>query len=262
VGVRELGAAGLVERLTTRVAAFKALARWVLLLLLLVEIGVLSLAWNGLAWVLHRVLPARRGTVIGRVAIGHIYATLWRTAQALGMMQIDTGGLDALADEPKGLIIAANHPTMFDALIMVSRLPRGVCIMKAELMSNPFVGPGARLARYICNDSPRGVVRYAVRCLQEGGQLVLFPEARAPCIRRSTRFAPASASSPARGACRSRPSSSKPIHRTCAKGWPIWKRRPVEVRVASAAGAAIRTREDCDDLALKLERYFRRQLAA
>jgi hypothetical protein len=73
------------------VAAFKALARWVLLLLLLVEIGVLSLAWNGLAWVLHRVLPARRGTVIGRVAIGHIYATLWRTAQALGMMQIDTG---------------------------------------------------------------------------------------------------------------------------------------------------------------------------
>ena len=65
---------------------------------------------------------------------------------------------------------------MLDALLVVARLPRGVCVMKAELMRNIFLGGGARLARYIRNDVGRGMVRDAVASLREGGQLVLFPE--------------------------------------------------------------------------------------
>ena len=77
-------------------------------------------------------------------------------------MRIDSSALDALRDEPGGLIVAANHPTMLDALIVVARLPRGVCVMKAELLRNIFLGGGARLARYIRNDVGRGMVRDAV----------------------------------------------------------------------------------------------------
>ena len=51
---------------------------------------------------------------------------------------------------------------MLDALLVVARLPRGVCVMKAELMRNIFLGGGARLARYIRNDVGRGMVRDAV----------------------------------------------------------------------------------------------------
>ena len=38
-------------------------------------------------------------------------------------------------------------------MLVVARLPRGVCVMKAELLRNVFLGAGARLARYIRNDS-------------------------------------------------------------------------------------------------------------
>ena len=48
--------------------------------------------------------------------------------------------------------------------------------MKSELMRNILFGPGARLARYIRNDSPRQMVREAVADLRDGGILLLFPE--------------------------------------------------------------------------------------
>ena len=109
------------------------------------------------------------------------------------MMEIDSSALDALRDEPGGLIIAANHPTMLDALLLVARLPRGVCIMKAELMRNIFLGAGARLARYIRNDSAAAWCATAVASLREGGQLVHLSRRHAHGRgRRSTRSSPAS----------------------------------------------------------------------
>ena len=65
---------------------------------------------------------------------------------------------------------------MLDALLLVARLPRSACIMKADLMRNIFLSAGARLARYIRNDSARTMVRLAVEDLKNGGQLVIFPE--------------------------------------------------------------------------------------
>ncbi len=61
-------------------------------------------------------------------------------------------------------------------LLVVSRLPRITCIMKAELCDNILLGGGARLARYIRNDSPRSMVKLAVEEIGRGSQLVVFPE--------------------------------------------------------------------------------------
>ena len=57
---------------------------------------------------------------------------------------------------------------MLDAMLVVARLPRSVCVMRADLMRNVFLGPGARLASYIGNDSGRGMVRDSVAALREG----------------------------------------------------------------------------------------------
>ena len=163
-----------------------------LLYLLLLLLGVMSLTWNLIAWLIYPVLPQRRGQAIGRTAIAIVYRMFWSIAAALGILRIEAKALDALRDEPSGLIIAANHPSMLDALLVVARLPRGVCIMKAALMRNVFLGPGARLARYICNDSTRDIMRSAVANLREGAQLVLSPRERAPSKSRSIPFAPVS----------------------------------------------------------------------
>lgn len=152
------------------------LLRRLLFALVIAQLGLVSLVWNLAAPLLSPFMSRRKRERVGRAAISAIYRWGWATAERLGMMRVDSSALDPLRDEPGGLIVAANHPAMFDAMVVVARLPRGTCVMKAELLRNVFLGAGARMAGYIRNDSGRGMVRDAVACLKEGGQLVLFPE--------------------------------------------------------------------------------------
>lgn len=148
---------------------------WAVLQLQLLVLGLASLAWNGVALLLYPLLPRELGRRIGRAAIARGYRAYWAFTGLIGMLRLEASALDALRDE-QGLVIVANHPSLLDAVMLVARLPRAACIMKASLMHNPLFGPGARLARYIRNDSAYGMVQCAVKDLQEGGQLVLFPE--------------------------------------------------------------------------------------
>ncbi len=148
---------------------------WLALQMQLLLLGLMSISWNAVALVLYPLLPRSSGRRLGRAMISFGYRQFWRVAAFSGMVRLHSEALDTLRDVP-GLIVVANHPSMLDALMLVARLPRSACVMKASLMRNPFLWPGARLARYIRNDSPHGMVRLAVEDLVEGGQLVLFPE--------------------------------------------------------------------------------------
>jgi 1-acyl-sn-glycerol-3-phosphate acyltransferase len=74
------------------------------------------------------------------------------------------------------LVIAANHPTMLDAVMLISRLPRVVCITKAALWDSLFLGGGIRLAGYVRNDAPLTMIRDAAAAIRKGSQLMIFPE--------------------------------------------------------------------------------------
>ena len=148
---------------------------WLALQAQLLLLGLMSIVWNLVALLLYPVLPRAAGRRIGRAMIAHGYGAFWRIAAASGMLRLNATVLDTLRDEG-GLIIVANHPSMLDALMLVAHLPKSACIMKASLVRNPFLGPGARLARYIRNDSAYGMIQCAVKDLQDGGQLVMFPE--------------------------------------------------------------------------------------
>jgi 1-acyl-sn-glycerol-3-phosphate acyltransferase len=72
--------------------------------------------------------------------------------------------------------VVANHPSLRDAVLLVSHLPNAVCIMKAGLMHNLLLGAGARMARYIVNDAPIPMIRRAIAELKDGARLIIFPE--------------------------------------------------------------------------------------
>jgi 1-acyl-sn-glycerol-3-phosphate acyltransferase len=148
---------------------------WPALMGLLLFLLLGSLLWNAVALLLYPLLPRARGLALGRAAISRGYGLFWLLTGATRMLQLRGSALDALREE-RGLIVAANHPSMLDAVMLVARLPRAACIMKAGLVHNPLLGAAVRLARYIRNDSTLGMVRLAVQDLQAGGQLVLFPE--------------------------------------------------------------------------------------
>ena len=138
-------------------------------------LAILSFLWSTCAWLLWPVLPERIGTMVGRRAITtgfRFYAWLLSIA---GAYRFDVDDLSALRDAPP-MILAPNHPTLVDALVILGRVPNLVCVMKASVGRNPLFGGGARLARYVSNDSPRQMIRESVEALRRGGHLLLFPE--------------------------------------------------------------------------------------
>ncbi len=226
-----------------------------LLYLLLFVLGLISLAGNLLAALLHPLLPERLGKPFGRQMISRCYRAFWWLAGLTGVLRLDSTALDRLRDEP-GLIIAANHPSMLDALILVARLPRGACIMKAELMQNVFLGAGARLARYIRNDSARCMVRMAVSDLRSGGQLVIFPEGT-----RTTRHPvnPFTSAASLISKLADAPIQTVFIDTDSpylGKGWPLWRVPPTPIVFTIRVGERFAPAVDAHVQQQRLERYF------
>ncbi|OUM01865.1 lysophospholipid acyltransferase family protein [Variovorax sp. JS1663] len=241
----------------------KRLLRWILaiplalmLYALLLVLGGISLLWNLVAMLLYPVLPAGTGRTLGRAVIAWSYRAFWGTASTLGMMRIDASCLDALRDE-RGLIFVANHPTMLDALLLVARLPRSACIMKADLMRNIFLGAGARLARYIRNDSARTMIKLAVEDLQAGGQLVIFPEGTRTVTPPLNAFRP--------GVTLIAKLAQAPIQTVfidtdspyLAKGWPLWRVPPLPIVFTLRLGRRFAPQQNSDALLAEIEQYFR-----
>lgn len=138
-------------------------------------LAAICLFWLPFALVLKPLLPRRIGQPLGRRAtmLGfRIYLGFLGLACAC---RFDLAALDRLAEEGP-LILAANHPSLLDAVMIVSRLPNAVCVMKAAIMDNLLFGAAARLSRYIRNDAPLAMILDGREELRRGAQLLIFPE--------------------------------------------------------------------------------------
>jgi 1-acyl-sn-glycerol-3-phosphate acyltransferase len=228
---------------------------WLALQGMLFALGLMSLTWNVAALLLYPLLSRSAGRRIGRAAIAYGYAVYWRLAALTGMLYLHADALDVLRDEP-GLIVVANHPSMLDALVLVARLPKSACVMKASLMRNPFLGPAARLARYIRNDTPRGLIRLAVDDLCQGGQLVLFPEGTRTTQQPLNPFRP--------GFTLIAKKANSPIQTVfidtdspyLRKGWPLSRLPPLPIVFNVRLGRRFDPGADPKELLAEIETYF------
>ena len=139
-------------------------------------LALLCLIWTLPALLLHAVLPQKAGRRVGRAVIGFGFRLYLRFLTLLCACRFDLRALDELARERGPRVVVANHPSLLDAVILASRLPNAVCIMKAALVRNLLLGASARLAGYIVNDAPLPMLRDAVHELQAGATLIIFPE--------------------------------------------------------------------------------------
>jgi 1-acyl-sn-glycerol-3-phosphate acyltransferase len=112
---------------------------------------------------------------VARVAIMRVFDNYLAALNFLYILRIDLSEMEQLNAE-RGLILAPNHPSLLDALLISSRLPNMVCVMKAQVLKNILFGPGAKIAGYITNGSVRDMMHSAVEELNEGSHLLLFPE--------------------------------------------------------------------------------------
>lgn len=145
------------------------------LYLALALLALICLAWTVIALPLLWVLPEKSGRRSGRLGIVAGFRLFVWSLGVLGIYRFDLSALRALRDRP-ALVLAPNHPTIIDALLIIAYEPRVTCVMKPSLMNNLFLGAGARLARYIRGGTPRRMISEAVADLRRDGIVLLFPE--------------------------------------------------------------------------------------
>jgi len=102
-------------------------------------------------------------------------AFIWMM-KTLGILTYEFSDTDKLPIG-SGHLIIANHPTLLDVVFVISRLPTTQCVVKKAAWSNPFLAGVMWATGYIQNEDPLVLIDDCVRALQEGNNLVIFPEA-------------------------------------------------------------------------------------
>jgi 1-acyl-sn-glycerol-3-phosphate acyltransferase len=234
-------------------------------LAMVVGLGALALvclSWTPLALVLYPVLPTPPGRWLGRQAIMRGFRLYVGILRRLCACRFDIADIDALRDQGP-MVIAANHPSLLDAVLITSRLPNAVCFMKADLMDNPLFGAGARMARYVRNDNLLNAVLNCRRELQQGAQVVIFPEGtrtlgypRNPLnpLSRSTALIATRAAVPVQTLI---VEFSSPY---LGKGWPLWRKPSLPLTCRIRLGKRFDAPRDARAFTAELEAYFRAEL--
>ncbi len=223
-------------------------------------LALLCLSWLPFALVLNPLLPRRIGQPFGRRAIMRGFRAYLGFLGLVCACRFDLSALDRLRDEGP-LILVANHPSLLDAVMIVSRLPNAVCVMKATLLDNILFGAAARFARYIRNDAPLDMILDAREELRRGAQLVIFPEGT------RTRDFPLNPCQPTAGLIAR--SSGVPVQVLLieftspylGKDWPLFRRPELPLGCRIRLGERLAPPKDVAAFTSGLERHFRRELA-
>jgi 1-acyl-sn-glycerol-3-phosphate acyltransferase len=93
----------------------------------------------------------------------------------LGVIRVEFEN-DEVLRESRGLIVAANHPSLIDVVLLASRMPQADCIVKQALWDTPFVRWIVRRS-YIPNSLGfNETTELCCASFAEGNSLIVFPE--------------------------------------------------------------------------------------
>jgi 1-acyl-sn-glycerol-3-phosphate acyltransferase len=223
-------------------------------------LGIICLTWSVFALPLYFILPVRLGTSIGRRGIMSGFRLYAWSLSITGAYRLDLSAIDSLRGGPP-VILAPNHPCLIDALLILTRHPNLVCVMKSELMRNVFLGSGSRLARYVRNDSSRQMVKESVAHLRHGGVLLLFPE--------GTRTIHSPINSLVGSVGLIAKYANVPVQTLVietdspflSKGWPLFRRPSLPIIYRVRLGKRFDAPMDVAAFTADLDQYYRRELA-
>jgi 1-acyl-sn-glycerol-3-phosphate acyltransferase len=238
---------------------FALVHRYVIAYIGLLSLGLICLAWSLIALPAYFILPPRSGAALGRAGISRGFYLYRLIITAIGAYRLDLSDVETLRNE-SALILAPNHPQMIDAVLLATCHTNIVCVMKAQLLRNVFLGAGSRLARYIANEPPRRMIEAAVTAVQSGGVLLLFPEGT-----RSVRF-PINEFHLSVGAISKH--AHAPVQTVIietdspylSKGWPLFRIPQFPITFKARLGRRFEPPADVRAFTRELEVYFSQEL--
>ena len=205
------------------------------------------------------ILPRKWRLPLGRKTIATSFTAYLWFLRVFCLVRLDCSALDKLQLD-RSLIVVANHPSLLDAVILLSRLPRATCVMKATLKDHPLFGPVARFSGYISNEDPLNLIRQACNELAEGGHLLIFPEGTRTLEFPVNTFGQTAAMIAQR--------SGVPIQTLLisfstpylGKKWPLYRKPRLPLRISVKLGQRFEAVTDREMLTQKLETYYRQHL--
>lgn len=232
-----------------QIILFYLMLFWLGSMLLLGNIAVLPLL----------LAPRRLREPLVQLAISRICRCFLAGAVACRLMQLDLRQLDQLNGRRQMLLIA-NHPSMIDAFLVFSRVPHVVCLMKASISSNLFLGAGAYLAGFVSNRHPEHMFRAAIQAVRQGRVLMIFPEGtrttRQPVndIGGSVALIAKKAAAPLQTILIT---TNSPY---LSKGWKIWRPPQFPLIYRAIPGQQFEASSCRDETACRIQQYFESSL--
>ena len=220
--------------------------------------ALLCLVWSLPAGLVRHLLPRRVAERIGQSAIMVTFRIYLAVVRASGLVKYDLTALDALRGEP--LIITTNHPALIDVVPIGSRLPRMVCVLKANLLSNPLLGGGARMAGYISNDSTGNLIRRAAIATREGCQLLIFPEGTRTVMDPVNPFKGGFGLVAKKAGVPIQTAFIEASSPFLGKRWPLWKKPEFPLVYRVRLGERFEATGDVKKFVADLEEYYRREM--
>lgn len=232
-----------------KILLFYVLLSWLGAMLLAGNIAVLPLV----------VLPRRLREPIVQWGISLICRVFFIGMSACDAARVDLAALDALKDQ-RGMLLVPNHPSMIDVFLILSRLPRAVCLMKSSISSNLFLGVGAYLAGYISNRQPDQMFRAAIESVRAGNLLLIFPEGTRTTQQPINPIANSVALIAKRAQVPLQPILLQTNSPYLSKGWKIWRAAQFPMIYRATLGPKIYADNSLNETTATLQRYFEQTL--
>ncbi|WP_024304133.1 1-acyl-sn-glycerol-3-phosphate acyltransferase [Pseudogulbenkiania sp. MAI-1] len=124
-----------------------------------------------------KLVPAADGRRcrLARRVIQRAFAVFIGFMCRVGIMTLEVKDGERLR-AAQGMLVLANHPTLIDVVAIIARMREANCVVKAALWDSPFLGGVVRTTGYIRNDDSETLIADCARSLQQGDNLVIFPE--------------------------------------------------------------------------------------
>lgn len=104
----------------------------------------------------------------------HSASYLHRLAR-MGCIRCEYEGFED-SDDWRSSLICANHPSIFDALLLFQKFPAADCVVGANPWRHPLFSILARQAGYIPSLPALGMVKQTRQVIRQGGNIMVFPE--------------------------------------------------------------------------------------
>ena len=221
--------------------------------------GLSSLLWSLPAAILYPLLPKKIGETLGQFMIMAGFRYFVGAMKVTGIVKCDLTDLDRLRNETS-VVIAPNHPSLLDAVLIISRLPNVVCIAKPEIWDNWFLGAGARLAGFIRNDAPVRLIKRAAERTHAGRHLLIFPEGTRTLSGPVNRFKGGFALIAKKAAVPIQTVFIESNSQFLGKSWPLLKKPRFPLLYRVRLGRRFDVGDDVQTFIADLEDYYRDEL--